>query len=189
MTVSMPSTPASYFHLLRWHAYHEPRRPLIVFTPKSMLRLKAAASAVEDFTSGTFRPVIPETVQGIDPSGVRRVVLCAGKVYYDLLAERAKRANSGGEQVAIVRVEQLAPLPGNEIAEVVATYPDAQIVWVQEEPANQGPWPFVALNLPAHLGGRQLVCVSRAAAASPAAGSHKKHDIEQHALVERALSL
>jgi 2-oxoglutarate decarboxylase len=189
MTVAMPSTPASYFHLLRWHAHHEPRRPLIVFTPKSMLRLKAAASAVEDFTSGTFRPVIPETEQGIDPAGVRRVLLCSGKVYYDLLAERAKRAGSGGEQVAIVRVEQLAPLPAAEIVDAVNTYPDAQVVWVQEEPANQGPWPFAALNLPAHLGGRQLVCVSRAASASPAAGSHKKHEQEQHALVERALSL
>jgi len=189
MTVAMPSTPASYFHLLRWHAWHEPRRPLIVFTPKSMLRLKAAASAVEDFTTGGFRPVIPESVEAIDPAGVRRVLLCSGKIYYDLLAERAKRASSGGEQVAILRVEQLAPLAATEIAEAVATYPDAQIVWVQEEPANQGPWPFMALNLPAHLQGRQLVCVSRAASASPAAGSHKKHDLEQQALVERALTL
>jgi 2-oxoglutarate decarboxylase len=189
MTVAMPSTPASYFHLLRWHAYHEPRRPLIVFTPKSMLRLKAAASAVEDFTSGGFRPVIPESNQAIDPAGVRRVLLCSGKIYYDLLAERARQADSGGEQVAIVRVEQLAPLAATEIAEAVGAYPDAQIVWVQEEPANQGPWPFMALNLPAYLDGRQLVCVSRTASASPAAGSHKKHDLEQQALVQRALTI
>ncbi len=189
MTVAYPSTPASYFHLLRWHAYHEPRRPLVVFTPKSMLRLKAAASAVEDFTSGTFRPVIPETEGGIQAGQVRRVLLCAGKVYYDLLAERAKRAGSGGEQVAIVRVEQLAPLAGAEIAETVAAYPDADLVWVQEEPANQGPWPFMALNLPAHLGGRGLSCVARNASASPAAGSHKKHDLEQHQLVEQAFTL
>ncbi|MDQ1641200.1 MAG: multifunctional 2-oxoglutarate metabolism enzyme, partial [Actinomycetota bacterium] len=91
MTVAVPSNPASYFHLLRWHAYHEPRRPLVVFTPKSMLRLKAAASAVEDFTSGSFRPVIPETEKGVEPPGVRRVLLCSGKIYWDLLAERAKR--------------------------------------------------------------------------------------------------
>ncbi|HEX7186979.1 MAG TPA: multifunctional oxoglutarate decarboxylase/oxoglutarate dehydrogenase thiamine pyrophosphate-binding subunit/dihydrolipoyllysine-residue succinyltransferase subunit, partial [Actinomycetes bacterium] len=189
MTVAYPSTPASYFHLLRWHAYHEPRRPLIVFTPKSMLRLKAAASPVEDLTGGSFLPVIPETVGDIDPSGVRRVLMCSGKVYYDLLAERAKRADSDGGQVAIVRVEQLAPLPGAEMSEVVAAYPDAQLVWVQEEPANQGPWPFVALNLPAYLGGRSLVCVSRSASASPAAGSHKKHDVEQRELVQRAFTL
>jgi 2-oxoglutarate dehydrogenase E1 component len=189
MTVAYPSTPASYFHLLRWHAYHEPRRPLIVFTPKSMLRLKAAASAVEDFTSGTFRPVIPETVGEIDPAGVRRVLLTSGKVYYDLLAERAKRASSGGDQVAIVRVEQLAPLAGTEIAAAVADYPQAELVWVQEEPANQGPWPFMALNLPAHLGGRGLSCIARPASASPAAGSHKKHDLEQRNLVEQAFTL
>jgi 2-oxoglutarate dehydrogenase E1 component len=190
MTVAVPSNPASYFHLLRWHAYHEPRRPLIVFTPKSMLRLKAAAAAVEDFTSGEFRPVIPDGESGVRPEGVRRVLLCAGKVYWDLLAERAKRASSGGAEVAIVRVEQLAPLPAQEIVATLSAYPaGAELVWVQEEPANQGPWPFVALNLPAHLGGRQLACISRPPAASPAAGSHKKHDEEQKALVERALSL
>ncbi len=189
MTVAYPSTPASYFHLLRWHAYHEPRRPLIVFTPKSMLRLKAAASSVEDLTSGTFRPVIPESEPGIDPGQVRRVLLCAGKVYYDLLAERAKRAGSGGEQVAIVRVEQLAPLAGREIADAVSPYPDAQLVWVQEEPANMGSWPFMALNLPARLGGRGLSCIARPASASPAAGSHKVHDEEQQSLVQQAFTL
>ena len=190
MTVAVPSNPASYFHLLRWHAYHEPRRPLVVFTPKSMLRLKSAAAPVEDFTSGDFRPVMPDGEAGVTPAGVRRVLLCSGKVYWDLLAERAKRASSGGAEVAIVRVEQLAPLPGQEIVEALSAYPaGAELVWVQEEPANQGPWPFVALNLPAHLGGRQLACVSRPPAASPAAGSHKKHDEEQRALVERSLAL
>src|SRR5690606_12090373 len=97
MTVAMPSTPASYFHLLRRQAYARPRRPLVVFTPKSMLRLKAAASAVEDFTSGTFREVLPDDVA---PAGVDRVLICSGKVYYDLLAERAKRGDSS---TAIVR--------------------------------------------------------------------------------------
>jgi 2-oxoglutarate dehydrogenase E1 component len=189
MTVAVPTTPASYFHLLRWHAYHEPRRPLVVFTPKSMLRLKAAASPVEDFTSGSFRPVIPEQETGIAASGVQRVILCSGKVYWDLLAERAKRAQGDGAHVAIVRVEQVAPLPAEEIAEAVAGYPEAQVVWVQEEPANQGPWPFVAMNLPARLRGRQLMCVSRAPAASPAGGSHKKHEAEQQGLVERAIAL
>jgi len=188
MTVAYPSTPASYFHLLRWHAYHEPRRPLVVFTPKSMLRLKAASSAVEDFTEGAYQRVLPEVVGDIDPAGVRRVILCSGKLYYDLLAERAKRAGRGGELAAIVRVEQLYPLPGQEVADVVGTYPQAELVWVQEEPANQGAWPFMALNLPAFLGGRALQCASRAAAASPAAGSHKKHEAEQRALVAQAFA-
>jgi len=188
MTVAYPTTPASYFHLLRWHAYHEPRRPLVVFTPKSMLRLKAASSAVEDFTEGAFLRVLPEAVGDIDPAGVRRVLLCSGKFYYDLLAERAKRAGRGGELAAIVRIEQLYPLPGREVADLVGAYPQAELVWVQEEPANQGPWPFMALNLPAFLGGRALQCLSRAASASPAAGSHKKHEAEQRALVEQAFA-
>jgi multifunctional 2-oxoglutarate metabolism enzyme len=132
--------------------------------------------------------VIPETVAEIDASAVRRVLLCSGKVYYDLLAERAKRAADRGGEVAIVRLEQLAPLPGAQVAEVVAAYPEAELVWVQEEPANQGPWPFMALNLPAHLGSRPLVCISRAASASPAAGSHRKHDAEQREVVQRAFT-
>jgi 2-oxoglutarate dehydrogenase E1 component len=178
----MPSTPASYCHLLRWHAYHEPRRPLVVFTPKSMLRLKAASSTVDDFTTGEFEPVIRDT-ELPDASAVRRVVLCSGKVYYDLLAERAKRQDG---TVAILRVERLAPLAAAEIVEAVSAYPGAELVWVQEEPANQGAWPFMALNLPEYLGGRPLLRLARAASASPATGSHKAHDDEQRALVESA---
>ncbi|MGZ4609921.1 MAG: multifunctional oxoglutarate decarboxylase/oxoglutarate dehydrogenase thiamine pyrophosphate-binding subunit/dihydrolipoyllysine-residue succinyltransferase subunit, partial [Actinomycetes bacterium] len=147
MTVAMPSTPASYFHLLRWHAHHEPRRPLIVFTPKSMLRLKAAASEVEDFTTGTVRPVLPDRAQ-LDGNAVTRVLLASGKVVYDLEAAREK---AGDTQTAIVRVEQLAPLPAHEIAAELASYPGADVVWVQDEPRNQGAWPFMALNLPQAL--------------------------------------
>ncbi|MGN6243790.1 MAG: multifunctional oxoglutarate decarboxylase/oxoglutarate dehydrogenase thiamine pyrophosphate-binding subunit/dihydrolipoyllysine-residue succinyltransferase subunit [Motilibacteraceae bacterium] len=186
MTVANPSTPASHFHLLRWQAFHEPRRPLVVFTPKSMLRLKAAASPVEDFTSGTFRPVIPEHEQ-LDR--VDRVVLCSGKVYWDLLAERTKRQD---RSTAIVRVERLAPLPVEELLTAISPYEGAELVWVQEEPANQGAWPFVALNLPelvgSRLGGRSLRRISRAASASPAVGSHKAHDVEQRELVESAFN-
>jgi 2-oxoglutarate dehydrogenase E1 component len=182
MTVAMPSTPASYCHLLRWHAHHEPRRPLVVFTPKSMLRLKAASSEVEDFTTGEFEPVIREA-ELPEASAVRRVLLCSGKVYYDLLAERAKLQDGS---VAIVRVERLAPVPGAEIAAAVADYPDAELVWVQEEPANQGAWSYMALNLPEFLGGRPLLRLARPASASPAAGSHKAHEQEQRALVESA---
>ena len=112
-----------------------------------------------------------------------RVLLCSGKVYYDLLAERERRSDRA---TAIVRVEQLAPLPGEEIARIVASYPNAGLTWVQEEPANQGFWPFVALNLPAHLDGRGLTSVTRPASASPAVGSAKKHGDEQKALVAAA---
>jgi 2-oxoglutarate dehydrogenase E1 component len=184
MTVAMPTTPANYFHLLRWQARSDARRPLVVTTPKSMLRLKAATSPVSDFTSKTFQRVIPDD-PSVDPSGVTRVLLSAGKIYYDLLAERAKRQDPS---VAIVRVEQIYPLPGEEIAQALSRYPDAQLVWAQEEPANQGPWPFMALNLPQFLGGRPLLLVSRDASASPATGSHKVHEAEQREVVASAFA-
>ncbi|NHC44804.1 multifunctional oxoglutarate decarboxylase/oxoglutarate dehydrogenase thiamine pyrophosphate-binding subunit/dihydrolipoyllysine-residue succinyltransferase subunit [Motilibacter aurantiacus] len=182
MTVAAPTTPASYFHLLRWQAYHEPRRPLIVATPKSMLRRKEAVSGPEEFTSGTFRPVIGEEGP-VDPERVDRVLLCAGKVYWDLAAERTRRSD---DRTAIVRVEQIAPLPAREILEAVSRFPNAELVWVQEEPGNQGAWPFVLLNLPDQLQGRQIRRVSRPASASPAVGSHKAHEAEQRELVAAA---
>ncbi len=182
LTVALPSTPASHFHLLRRQAYAQPRRPLIVFTPKSMLRLKASSSAVEDFTTGTFRTVVAEG-PALRPGDVDRVLLCSGKVYWDLLAERKKR---GDTRTAIVRLEQLYPLDAAAVLDAVDRFPHAQLVWVQEEPANQGPWPFIALNLPEHLGGRPLLRVSRSASASPAAGSSKKHAAEQATLVAQS---
>jgi 2-oxoglutarate decarboxylase len=182
MTVAMPSTPASHFHLLRRQAYARPRRPLVVFTPKSMLRLRAAASAVEDFTAGHFRPVIPD-LNLTDPRNVDRVLLCSGKIYYDLLTERTRRKDT---RTAIVRLEQLYPLDVAGLLDIVDPFGSPELVWVQEEPANQGPWPFVALNLPEHLGGRPLLQVSRPASASPATGSSKKHTVEQTALVTQA---
>jgi 2-oxoglutarate dehydrogenase E1 component len=182
MTVAMPSTPASYFHLLRRQAYARPRRPLIVFTPKSMLRMKAATSNPEDFTTGAFRPVIGDPAA--DAARVDRVVLCSGKIYHDLAAERSAR---GDDRLAIVRVEQLAPLPVEEILAELAKYPQADVVWAQQEPANMGPWPHMALHLPEHLGGRRLHRASRPASASPASGSSKRHEQEHRELLARAL--
>jgi len=186
MTVAYPSTPASYFHLLRRQAYNRPRRPLIVFTPKSMLRLKAAASAVEDFTSGTFQPVLPDPT-ALGAQGVTRVLLASGKVIYDLEAERTNRSDA---TTAILRIEQLAPLPAVEIAQAIKAYPGAEIMWVQDEPANQGAWPFMAMNLPealAQLGEtRALRVASRRASASPATGSHKRHALQQAELIAKA---
>ncbi|QKE84070.1 multifunctional oxoglutarate decarboxylase/oxoglutarate dehydrogenase thiamine pyrophosphate-binding subunit/dihydrolipoyllysine-residue succinyltransferase subunit [Arthrobacter sp. NEB 688] len=186
MTVSYPSTPASYFHLLRRQAYARPRKPLIVFTPKSMLRLKAAASAAEDFTTGGFRPILPDR-PGATEGSVTRVLLAAGKVVYDLEAERTKR---GDTSTAILRMEQYYPLPGAELTQALAQYPDAEVVVVQDEPQNMGAWPFLALNLPeelaAHGEHRPLRVVSRPRSASPAAGSTKQHQAEQADLVARA---
>jgi multifunctional 2-oxoglutarate metabolism enzyme len=183
MTVAMPSTPASYFHLLRWQALNPAHKPLVVFTPKSMLRLKDAVSAVRDFTSGRFEPVFPDTA--VAPDGVRRVLLCSGKVYWDLLKYRTQHDIT---DTAIVRVERLHPLPAVEVAAALAAYgPDVQLRWVQEEPANQGTWPFIAMNLPVALG-RPLAAVSRPAASSPAVGSLKRHNAEQAQLVADAFA-
>jgi 2-oxoglutarate dehydrogenase E1 component len=184
MTVAQPSTPASHFHLLRRQAYTRPRRPLVVFTPKSMLRLKAASSSVQDFTQGTFQPVIPDQ-QGLDNAAVRRVILCSGKVYWDLMAEIEKR---GERSIAVVRIEQLYPTPVDEIKATYAQYPNAELFWVQDEPANQGPWTYVGLFLPKYMNGQVATLVSRPASASPATGSAKRHAVEQADLITRALA-
>jgi 2-oxoglutarate dehydrogenase E1 component len=189
MTVAMPSTPASYFHLLRWQALSRRVKPLIVFTPKSMLRLKAAASAMSDFTTGTFQPVLadPAVAGGsagagtIDPAGVRRVVICSGKIYYDLAAQRESR---GTTDVALVRVERLYPHPTQEIAAELAKFPvSAEVVWVQEEPANMGGWPYMALHLPTDLN-RRIALISRPASSAPASGKAKVHAAEQAAIAD-----
>ncbi|WP_150308367.1 multifunctional oxoglutarate decarboxylase/oxoglutarate dehydrogenase thiamine pyrophosphate-binding subunit/dihydrolipoyllysine-residue succinyltransferase subunit [Planctomonas psychrotolerans] len=184
MTVARPSTPASYFHLLRRQAYARPRRPLVVFTPKAMLRLRGATSSVADFTSGKFEPVLDDT-RVPDKGAVRRVLLHAGKVHYDLLGELEKRQDTS---IALVRMEQFYPLPVADLQAVVAEYPNAELVWVQEEPENQGAWPFMAVEAARHLNGRDIRVVSRAAAASPAAGSAKRHAREQEELINRALA-
>jgi 2-oxoglutarate decarboxylase len=184
MTVALPSTPASYFHLLRWQALSDRVKPLVVFTPKSLLRLRAAVSRAAEFTSGSFAPVIPDA-QSADPAAIRRVLLCAGKVYYDL-AEHRRAA--GATDIALIRVERLYPLPAAEIAAELARYPAAaELVWVQEEPANMGAGPFMALHLPQVLG-RPISLVSRPASSAPASGSAKAHAAEQAAVVDAAFA-
>ena len=186
MTVAQPSSPASYFHLLRWHAKNPARRPMIVFTPKSMLRLKAAASALSDFTSGHFQPVISDD----SVSDASRVIFCSGKVYHDLVAERAKL---GETSTAIVRVELLYPLPVDEMVAEANKHPNANLLWVQDEPANQGPWSHIALRTSEQHGGhgfgsRILRRISRRATASPATGNHHLHEDEQKALMLEAFT-
>ena len=179
MTVAVPSTPASYFHLLRWQVLSALTRPLIIFTPKSLLRAKQAVSPREDFTSGVFQPLLP------DPSHtgekVTKVLLCSGKIYYDLAAYRDKHQIS---DTAILRMERLYPLP-MRIKEALDSYPNALIRWVQEEPANQGAWSFIAMNLPDAID-RGVECVSRPSSSSPAVGTHQRHEVEQKLVVEQA---
>jgi len=187
MTVAQPSTPASYFHLLRWHMKNPARRPLIIFEPKSMLRLKAAASGLKDFTSGTFKPFIADE----KVSNATRLIFASGKVYYDLIAEREKLNE---HSTAIARVEQLYPSPIEEMIAEAKKHSKATLLWVQDEPANQGPWPFVALAASeafvAHeeLSGRTLRRVSRRATASPATGNHHLHEEEEKALMTEAFT-
>ncbi|HET6504173.1 MAG TPA: multifunctional oxoglutarate decarboxylase/oxoglutarate dehydrogenase thiamine pyrophosphate-binding subunit/dihydrolipoyllysine-residue succinyltransferase subunit, partial [Amycolatopsis sp.] len=187
MTVAVPSTPANYFHLLRRHALDGIRRPLIVFTPKSMLRNKAATSPVEDFTDQSkFMSVIDDVE--VAPANARKVLLTSGKLYWELVAERAKRE---ANDVAIVRIEQYYPLPLKKLKAALERYTAAtEVVWVQEEPENQGAWPFFGLHLPRKfpelLAGLQVA--SRRPMAAPSAGSGKVHDVEQKAIIAKAFS-
>jgi multifunctional 2-oxoglutarate metabolism enzyme len=182
MTVALPTTPANYFHLLRWQALSGRHKPLIVFTPKSLLRLKAATSPTADFTSGSFRPLIGDT--SVDPAKVRRVVLCTGKFYYDLAEHRAK---AGVTDVAIVRVERLYPIPAEELKTELSRYPaDVELVWTQEEPENQGAWPRMALRLPEILN-RLVRRIVLPASSAPAFGSAKVHAARHRELIETAI--
>jgi len=184
MIVARPSTPASYFHLLRRQAYQRPRRPLIVFTPKAMLRLRGATSPVEDFLEGRFEPVLDDD-RGLDAGAVKRVLLHAGKIHWDLRAELEKNPNP---EIALVRLEQYYPAPVEELNRVLENYPDAELVWVQDEPENQGAWPFIALEVADQLGGRGIRVISRAAAASTATGSPKVHANEHAEIMKAALA-
>jgi 2-oxoglutarate dehydrogenase E1 component len=185
------TTPAQYFHLLRRQMYGGPdrrgiRKPLIVFTPKSLLRHPKATSTIGDLTSGAFQEVIGDS--HIVGGGVRRILLCSGKVYYDLLA---KREEIGRNDVAIIRLEQLYPFPSQLLADILRRYSDnAEIFWVQEEPENMGAWYFVEEQLQDMIerGRRSLRFVGRPAAASPAAGAHKVHVEQQQHLVNEALA-
>ena len=191
MTIAVPSTPANYFHLLRRHALDGIHRPLIVFTPKSMLRNKAAVSDIRDFTEQKFRSVMEEptyTDGDGDRDKVKRILLTSGKIYYELVARKAK---DNREDVAIVRVEQLAPLPKRRLNETLDGYPNAeQFFWVQEEPANQGAWPTFGLTLPEVLPDKLkgLKRISRRAMSAPSSGSSKVHAVEQQEIIDEAFA-
>jgi len=185
--VCVPSTAAQMFHLIRRQMMRPLRKPLIVMTPKSLLRHRLASSPREEIMEGGFQLIIPE-VDDIDPASVRRLILCSGKVYYDLL--EARRAH-GLEAMAIVRIEQLYPFPIPEYAELLAGYPQAtEIVWCQEEPQNQGAWYQIRHRLQEPLGNEyQLLYAGRPGAAAPASGIFQLHVQQQQALVEAALGM
>lgn len=182
MQVIYPTTPAQYFHALRRQMKNNPRKPLIVTTPKSLLRHPMAVSRIEDLTNGRFEPVLHDVATSDE---VKRVIITSGKVYYDLKTARDK-ANA---KVAILRLEQYYPFPQPILAEALKGYPNAtEVVWVQEEPRNMGAWPFLHEHLESVLGANQkLTYVGRPKAAAPATGSHHRHEDQQKALVEKAI--
>jgi len=187
--VVYPTTPAQMFHLLRRQMLRLFRKPLIVMSPKSLLRHKLSTSSLEDITSGRFQNVIDE-IDPIDKSAVRRILVCSGKVYFDLLEARREH---GIDKVAIIRLEQLYPFPREELVEKINAYPNAEeLIWVQEEPRNQGAWSTLLSKR--HLGGcfpdeKPMYCVARPYSASPAVGYVSLHLEQQQQLVDEALGI
>ena len=192
LVVAYPSTPAQYFHVVRRQGRHRAPRPLILMQPKSLLRLPDAASKIEDLSTGGFKPVIDDAHASKNRDGVRRLVFCTGKVYYDLAAARAEREKSGGTNgVAIARVEELYPWPHEQVAAVVDGYPNVdEVVWAQEEPKNMGAWSFVSPRLRASTGNQLTVrYLGRPERASPAEGYHQAHMDEQARIINEVLTL
>ena len=187
MQVSMPSTPAQYFHLLRRQLHRDFRKPLVLFMPKSLLRKPEASSRIEAFADGQLQLVIDDETAGRDREKVRRILLCAGKVYYALEAARQK---AGQKDVAIVRVEQFYPFPEAEVAAAIGRYNRAaEVVWVQEEPKNRGAWSFLQPRLREMLPDQLVTYVGRPAAASPSTGNAAAHEREERELVSDALAV
>lgn len=181
MTVANITTPANFFHALRRQLTWEFRKPLVVMSPKSLLRHPKVVSPIEDFTSGAFQEVIGDNYATV--RSVKRVVLCSGKVYYDLLERQEKEKR---KDVAIIRIEQLHPFPKNQVEQLLAKYKGAEdFVWLQEEPENMGYWNFIQRA----YSDRDLTLISRKASASPATGYAKQHSLEQQDLVEKAFAL
>jgi 2-oxoglutarate dehydrogenase E1 component len=181
-----PTTPAQYFHLLRRQTLRRWKKPLVVMTPKSLLRHKEAVSPISEFLHGRFCDVLPDVVKS--PKDVRRILLCSGKVYYDLAAYRDEIRC---DDVAIIRIEQLYPFPARELGEILSKYSDGiSLFWVQEEPRNMGTWGFLRTR----FGDRLLdqypfrgIC--RPESASPATGSATSHKIEQQNILQQAFEL
>jgi 2-oxoglutarate dehydrogenase E1 component len=187
--VANPTTPAQYFHCLRRQGLSRWRKPLVIMTPKSLLRHPQAVSPIGEFSRGQFQEVIPENREA-PTSAVDRVLLCSGKIYYDLAKARAEK---GDDTVALVRLEQLYPFPRRSLSEVLRRYRNAEVVWCQEEPENMGAWGFVDRRIEQVLAGLDVAArrprfVGRPEAAAPATGLFKRHVQEQTQLVGEALA-
>jgi 2-oxoglutarate dehydrogenase E1 component len=180
--IVQPTTPAQMFHLLRQQSLRKWRKPLVVFTPKSLLRHPKVVSPLEEFSSGHFQKILPDDLA---PKNVTRILLCTGKIYYELLAFREQLKRN---DIAIIRLEQLYPLRDELLEKVLLPYADATpVLWVQEEPFNMGAWRYLHEKFGKHLFGRlPFAPISRHESASPATGSSGAHKLEQQLLIERA---
>jgi 2-oxoglutarate dehydrogenase E1 component len=188
LQVAVPTTPAQMFHLLRRQVVRRWRKPLFIFTPKSMLRSPKAVSSLDDCAQGRFKRIIPDP-RGVPMAKVNAVLLCSGKLYYEL---ESRREQLGREDMAIVRIEQLYPFPRAELDRLLGDcQPGTNVVWVQEEPENMGAWRFLRVTVSmSFLDGRlPFSGICRPAAASPATGSHAAHHLEQEQILERAFAV
>jgi 2-oxoglutarate dehydrogenase E1 component len=187
MQVVQPTTAAQIFHLLRRQMIRLFRKPLVILTPKSLLRNKEAGSPLSELAKGSFQTVIGEVDEKIDAKKVKRIVACSGKVYFDLVNARKERAQT---DTAIIRVEQLYPFPHKAFATELKRYPNlAEVVWAQDEPQNQGPWFQIQHNIFENLDeGQKLAYAGRPASASPAVGYYDKHYAQLKALIDTAFS-
>lgn len=184
--IAVPTTPAQHFHLLRRQAIRKWKKPLVVMTPKSLLRHKQAVSPASQFTGGRFFEVLADEMNP-DPSGVQRILLCSGKIYYEL---DSMRHESGRTDVAIIRIEQLYPFPDDDLKAILDHYPkNAGVFWVQEEPKNMGAWPKLRFQFGDAMFGRPLEAITRIESASPATGSGRSHKIEQQAILKAAMEI
>jgi 2-oxoglutarate dehydrogenase E1 component len=180
MIVANPTTPANFFHILRRQVAWSFRKPLVIFSPKSLLRHPAVISPIKEFTAGSFREVIDD--ENMNPKEVKRVVMCSGKIYYDLLEAQQKRKN---KDTAIIRVEQLHPFPEKQLKAVLKKYKDAKLGWVQEEPANMGCQSYIQRMMPKY----DMQYIARKASASPATGFAKVHKVEQEKIINQAFEI
>jgi 2-oxoglutarate dehydrogenase E1 component len=197
MIVAYPGTPAQYFHILRRQALRADRRPLVLMQPKSLLRLAAASSTIEDLATGSFRAVIDDVMIGDRVSEVRRLVLCTAKLYYDLHAARVFYRDGEPKtplvppDVALVRIDELYPWPGEALAAIVDRYPNLEeVVWAQEEPKNMGAWSYAAPQLRVATGNMLTIrYIGRPERASPAEGYERAHKIEQARIIGEAITV
>jgi 2-oxoglutarate dehydrogenase E1 component len=189
MRVAYPSTPAQYFHILRRQARLDPRRPLILMQPKSLLRLPEAGSSLDAMATGSFQPVLDDPRASADREKVRRLVFCTGKMYYDVAGGIAQRNGETKAPVAVLRIEELYPWPFSEVGQLIDRYPNAEeVIWVQEEPKNMGAWTYIAPLLRAATGTvLTLKYVGRPERASPAEGYNAVHLVEQKRIVDAVL--